>query len=303
MSFRIDPRQDAGAEIRRVLGEQIARAEDALGLPDGDRQLAVHRARRRFKKLRGVLRLVRPAAPDFAKAENARWRDAGRVLAPARDAGAAVGALDRLLEDFGDLVSPHAFAAVRQGLAAARDAASAGEAALDAAIAAARDACAEGRAALGALSLPDDPAAAIAEGAARAYAKAVRTLAAARRGGGPEKLHELRKHLKQHWLHVRLLHEIWPEAMRSRRAEAKALADELGALQDLDVLRRAVEAPPDAAPDRHRDLLLALIDRRQAALAATATQAAARLLAERPKDFRRRLEALWREAALPAAAE
>lgn len=301
MSFRIDPRRDTGAEVRRVLDEQIGRALDALAVPDGDRHRAVYSARRRFKKLRGVLRLIRPAAPGFAAAENVRWRDAGRSLASARDAGAAVTALDALLEGFGDLLSPHAFVAVRQALVAERDAMAGTNADLDLDLAAARDACEEGRAALNRLTLPDDPASAFAEGTAGTYAKATKTLAAARRSNDPAPLHEMRKHLKLHWLHVRLLQDIWPEAMRSRRAEAKALADDLGALQDLDVLRRAVEAlPGSAAAERHRDLLLTLVARRQAVLAGSTVHAAGRLLAERPKDFRRRLEALWREAAVPA---
>ena len=50
------------------------------------RQTGVHAARKRLKKIRGVLCLVRPELAEWYRVENVRYRDVGRDLSQIRDA-------------------------------------------------------------------------------------------------------------------------------------------------------------------------------------------------------------------------
>ena len=90
MPFRIDPKKPFDDEIRRAGLELI---DDTVTIlrdqPSGSHE-AVHDARKRFKRLRALYRLIRKAAPDFGRGENARIRDIARSLAFARDATALV---------------------------------------------------------------------------------------------------------------------------------------------------------------------------------------------------------------------
>jgi hypothetical protein len=88
-------RDDASVEagVRRIADEQLGKAVAALGgeaLHEG-----VHDARKRVKKLRGLLRLVRPGFKGYAE-ENRTLRDAARTLSGLRDHAAMIETLDRL---------------------------------------------------------------------------------------------------------------------------------------------------------------------------------------------------------------
>jgi hypothetical protein len=74
-------------------------------------------------------------------------------------------------------------------------------------------------------------------------------------------------------------------------AEAERLRGRLGQCQDLDVLT-ALTAPHQPLA-RWRSRLTPAIAECSAALAQRAARIAHRLLAERPKSFRHRLESLW----------
>lgn len=97
MSYRIRPGKPLTGEVTRVAENQYARAIEVLrDRPDGPYE-AIHDARKGFKRLRGLFRLVRGPAPDFYASENARLRDIARTLSVVRDATALVEALDHLL--------------------------------------------------------------------------------------------------------------------------------------------------------------------------------------------------------------
>jgi CHAD domain-containing protein len=61
----------------------------------------IHNARKLMKKSRAELRLLRPGMRDAVyRKENARLRDAGRVLSPIRDARSLIDALDSICDQF-----------------------------------------------------------------------------------------------------------------------------------------------------------------------------------------------------------
>ena len=90
---------------------------------------------------------------------------------------------------------------------------------------------------------------------------------------------------------MELVEPLWPKFGKLWVAEAQRLRDRLGAFQDLSVLKGFTVPHGALAPWRSR--LTPLILGRQEKHAKAAQRIASRLLAEKPKAFRRRLEALW----------
>lgn len=244
MSYRIDPSRPLGPEISRIAGEEIAAIADFLEhAPDG-RQRSLHNARKRLKRLRGLIKLVRGGDPVFHDRENARFRDLARSLSPARDADALVETAERFLASAPDAKAAAHIAVIRDRLAARRDLVVA-EAEERAVVPAALAVLAESRSALGAIDLPQGPregARLLARGARHMVDKARKALKQARKDGAAEDFHELRKALKYHRMHLALLGGLWPGGTADRRRRAEALGERLGELNDIDVMRAVLDA-------------------------------------------------------------
>jgi CHAD domain-containing protein len=247
MSYRIRPGKPLTGEVVRVARIQYTGAIGMLrDQPRGPHE-AIHDARKRFKRLRGLFRLVRTAAPKFCARENARVRDIAAGLSTVRDATALVEAMDHLLAS--DAASSHvpALAAIRDRLAGRRDRIATAETDLEARIAVAIAGCEDGIAALSVLKLPKGKARAIevlAGGFAGNYGRAVRALEAATASGHAEGWHDLRKRVKYHRMHVQLMNPAWPGDM-AMRAEIADLAGE--ALGDDRRMRTAAAKKPATA--------------------------------------------------------
>ena len=108
----------------------------------------------------------------------------------------------------------------------------------------------------------------------------------------PEVLHDLRRRVVAHRYQMELVEPLWPKFGRVWVAEAQRLRDRLGAHQDLSMLLAFTAPHQPLAPWRAR--LTPLIAERQAAHAKASSRIAGRMLAEKPRAFRRRIEALWK---------
>src|SRR4051794_11864935 len=83
--YKFAPDEPVEKRFRDIALSQIDAALEAIDRPDEGGRSAVHEVRRRCKKLRGLLRLVRPAFDQFGH-ENGAIRDAAATLSSARDA-------------------------------------------------------------------------------------------------------------------------------------------------------------------------------------------------------------------------
>ena len=301
MSYRIRPGEKLEAEVVRIATLQYQRAIETLrDQPDG-RPRAIHDARKRFKKLRGLFRLIRSAAPGFYAAENARVRDIAARLSSARDATALVEALDHLIESQATAKNHDTLFAIRARLAERRDRIASEESGIEDRIAAAIAACEDGMAALGELRLPGKPARAmalVAKGTASNYCRAVRALDTAVASGAPDDWHELRKRIKYHRMHVQLLSPLWPGEMGLRADTADLAGEALGDDNDLANLEALIAAEPGViGTDADIALLRACMKNRSADLHAQIRALLKNLLKDDRKVVQKRIEALWRDAA------
>ncbi|EAU41601.1 hypothetical protein FP2506_14249 [Fulvimarina pelagi HTCC2506] len=305
MSYAIDPAKHLGAEIQRIAEEQIGKAEKSLKGAGEEPHEAIHDARKRLKKLRGLVRLIRPEMEDFYKAQNVLFRDTAKKLSGMRDKAALVEAMQKLEERFADEIETDAFGPVNTKLIADRDAEiKSGTKDAPRRIEETLHALKKARCAFRrcrfdkAKYKPKRDAKIAAAGLEKTYGRARKALKIARKSRDTEDLHELRKRIKYHWAHLRLLKALWPDGFEPAIETAKRIADDLGDDHDLAVMRAEMQSAPDSlGGEGDLSIIVALIDRRQAELREGALDAAGILLAEKPEAIAARIERLYRLAA------
>ena len=305
MAFQIDPMAPLDEEIRRISREQIRKIEKSIAEREGDPHEAIHDARKRFKKLRGLVRIVREADPDFYRSENALFRDTAKELSFVRDKAALVEAFDALTKRFENEVATDAFAEVRGRLVAHRDEAAAHEGDLGPKLDLVSAALEKADARLDRLRIAKPRAKAgaiLAGGVARTHAQGRSALRATDKQRDAELFHDLRKRAKYAAMHFRLIGPLWPEVFGPMAETAKGIGDDLGLDHDYAVFRAAVAADPGSFGSQQAlTVVLGLMDRRQSELRRAGRDAARRLYAESAKGLEKRIERLYRAARTVAA--
>lgn len=290
-SYRLTVGEQAGAGLRRAAHGRVDAALDRLRTDaQTDAATAIHDARKDLKKLRSLLRLVRDdLGKQRYRRENERYRDAARLLSPAREAEVNLATLDALGERYPDEVP--AAAELRQALEGEREELATSGGALDERIARAVAAIAPGAAEIAEWPLAGDGFNLVRAGIERAYGRGRRGLRTVRDDPSPENVHDWRKRVKDLWYQLRLLRDAWPAVLKATAGEAHELADLLGDHHDLSVL---VETATALAPDDpDTAALVALAEQRQAELLAAALPLGDRLYAEKPSRFTRRIGRYW----------
>jgi len=285
MSYRIDPRQPLTSEVRRIVAEEIDGALEHLAAARDDPDKNLHECRKRLKSLRALLCLVRSGDKAFFRAENARYREVSARLAGPREAAALIETVDRLAEAFPDETAGGALDPVRDRLVARRDGIvnkGAGTA-IDAAVASSK----AGLKQIGKLALPGQSESAadiLADGFRRTMRRARKAFDHAKTRGTPEDFHELRKALKAHSKHLSLLRTLWPTPVKAERKDVDALAEELGDLHDIFVLRALLKDKDQPLGGASETRLLGRLSKRSERRLGKACLAdASRLLHDRPK--------------------
>jgi len=283
-SYRLKESEPLPAAIARAARGRIDHAIDELrGQTDSTPVEAVHEARKDMKKLRALLRLARGELGGQVYArENACFRDAARELAGQRDS-------DVMLETLKGLTSLPAGEGweLRKRIQADRDRNGDG----GDREAAARNALAileEARGRVSGWPLERDSFGALAKGLEKTYRRGRDEFEAAREEPTAESLHEWRKRVKYLWYHHTLLRSLWPPLIEVAGDEAHALSDRLGDDHDLAMLAAWMEEHGGAGPD-----FFEAVDRRRSELQAGAFALGARVYAEKPRAFVKRLGGLW----------
>jgi hypothetical protein len=109
-------RSDGSVEqvVRRIATEHTECAIEEIDGREIGIDETVHQLRKRCKKVRGLIRLVRPAF-DYGD-ENDRFRDVAKSLSGLRDARTAIKTYDAVVEHFDEQIERRAFALIRRRL-------------------------------------------------------------------------------------------------------------------------------------------------------------------------------------------
>ncbi|HUP22240.1 MAG TPA: CHAD domain-containing protein [Thermoanaerobaculia bacterium] len=295
--YQIRLEESSIAAIRRIAREQIDGALESLR-EGRDRNEAVHDARKRCKKLRAVLRLVRDGlGEDAYRAQNDLFRDASRLLSPARDRWVLVETVEALQARYGAFLAESTLTPTRELLRERHRIAL--ERLLDVERADERAAALleQARESIGKWSLRGTPEVdVVVAGVLRVYKQGRKALAKAEKERTTTSFHDWRKRVKYLWYHSRLLR------LRTRGAATltdrlERLSRQLGEEHDLAVFGAHLRSDRTLTRSlEHRELLLGLVAQRRSDLRETALAMGRRLYARKPGEVASRLERQWSKA-------
>ena len=295
MAYRLKRSESVSQGVKRVAKEQLEKALAEIDDDQLDRHEAVHQARKRFKKIRGLIRLVRPAFEKTYQRENARFRDAGRDLSAVRDAQSLIEAFDRLTGFTENSGRDPSFAGIRERLMEQRREIAGEQADVSEVLAGLSATISEALEQVERWELKGRGFDAIAKSFEGTYERGQRAMEEARRPtADADVFHEWRKQVKYHWYHTRLLENLWKPVMQARSAEAKRLAELLGEDHDASRLDQwLAEHGEDLTDETDVSGFQKLIEKAKRKLRRDAFALGERLFAERPKHLSRRLRAWW----------
>jgi CHAD domain-containing protein len=272
---------------RHILADARAAIEDRKRIE----AVAVHDFRAAMKSWRAFLRLIEP----FLEPDDRRWRtearDLARMLAGARDAQAALDAVgDAEQHAASHRLSSQSWETIRAKLEDLRSSAETASLtpAMRKRIPAALD---RAEARIDRWPLDDIEFSDVAQRLADGYRRARHLMPKDWRAASAQELHELRQRVVVHRYQMEIVEPLWPKLGKSWVKEAQKLRNRLGAYQDLAVFARFAE--PHQPLARWRSRLQSVVAQRQAEHVVTARRIAARLFAEKPKAFQKRLESMW----------
>lgn len=293
MAFRFKLTEPFEEGCKRVAREQFERAQAQL--KGADAVVAVHETRKSLKRLRALLRLIRPALGDEAfRAENAELREIGRLLSSARDRHVLLETVTKL-----EAASGTAHLGLVEDVRDALNGANGGNGPLVDAHAVkeaqARLAAADKR--FSRLRLGGKGFDVVGRGLEASYRKARHAFDDAYAERTDEAFHEWRKGTQQHWRHMVLLSRAWTDCMEARVAEARRLSQILGDDHDLALLVAFVNSEAAAGLGKQQaEKLEELARQRQKELRELARPIGKRLYVEGARTLHDRIAAYWEAA-------
>ena len=242
------------------------------------------------KKVRAILKLVRPELGEIYAPENAKLRDIARKLSQFRDAAAMIETFSDLKRRYGRGIVASRFSSVRTALAKQKKQAVVTKD-VRALLMETGSALRQIGESAAAWPLRNDGFEAIEPGLRQTYRRGRKALARARKDPRPENYHELRKRVKDLWYHIRLI-----GIEEEHEQQLKDLETWLGNDHNLVLLRAGIAANPASyGSAQDTDLVLSLIDQYQEKLRNDALASGTRLYKEKPGEYIRRIKQLLQD--------
>lgn len=290
MAYHFKRKGSVAGEVRRLARERIDRAISALEQAAEGKIEGIHSSRKRFKELRALLKLVQLPMGHCYAAEHRCYRDAGRTLAPLREAQVLWQNWASFVETFPDLTKNPAVQQFRLHLGQRLDACR--HDGLPA-IRNVLEAMQSARPRINDWPLRDLSFDELIYGLRLTYKHARVSTNRVCDSSDEHLLHQCRKRTRGLWCHTTLLEPTSREVMRAKCAELKCLLDALGKDHDLMILQASICAELTAADDDLVPRLTNRIQRLQSKLRGRVCQIAPSVYSETPKEYTRRLHKQW----------
>lgn len=287
------------AGSRRILSALLdsigARLATDAALSDSN----IHEIRKTCKKLRAVLRIIRPALEDGNfRALDRMIRDLARQLAGMRDTRVMRDTLDLLGQHFAPVLHAQALAPVHAALGQGT-AKHVGAAAVLPDAAALRARLTEITAAAAQADYDRIGTATLLDGLETIYRCGRRALRRMEASPDTENGHGLRRQAKYQYYQLRTLGSWNDTALKPLIDGFHRLEELLGKDHDLAVLGETLGKQPQLCPDKvRRELLHALIESRRIALMTRALRLARQLYRSKPGRYRQQLKRAFLQPAL-----
>ncbi len=310
--FELRPRESLAEGLKRITVDQLQWAAAVFYDESIDVGDAVHESRKAMKKVRSLLRMVRPELGKRVYAfENKTLRDAARRLSPMRGARVAVRTVRSMRDRFEGSLREGSFLEMEHRLEERErrvtERAIHQERAVEIVVSTLH------RARNRYSAWPTEPGEAtayrsravigsdfkaIGPGIAATYSRGQTEMSIAYRKGDARQFHGWRKRAKYLRHQMEVLVPIWPEVMGGLVASLDRLSEILGEEHDLAELLGLLMVRPEVCSDPvERSLFAALAQHRRSELQAAARVLGNRVYAEPAPAFRKRLGAYWSSAA------
>ena len=290
--------EPVAATVKRVVLDELSFASKKLVKhDDAKRDKAIHEARKSIKKIRGVLRVVRPVLGKTYSKENGHFQKLSRDLADFRDAAVLLEVFDQLYARNAGGFEVDSAKAIRQGLELDKQELDGRPDAAEIVQHAAEKLDAAGqRVETWPLELHriED----LAPGLKTTYRRGRRALKSAQKHSTAKAYHKLRKRVKDRWHQARLLADIQGAAAHDMDSNLKQLGTWLGDDHNLAVLRDRLKRDPERYGGASGvEPFLAIVVREQEELRRNSLAAGEKLFGEKPSIYLRRLTESWQAAA------
>jgi CHAD domain-containing protein len=294
MAYRLKKGESISEGVKRIVHEETESAIAELSHASRKkRDEGIHEARKSIKKIRGLLRMVRPELGRVYRAENTRLGDVGRKLSEIRDATAIIEVFDGLAGKHNSALQHNTFASIRKGLLASKQDMEQ-HAGISDAVRRAVSALRSIQKRVDGWPLKRDGFQAIAPGLEDRYRRGRKAMAVAQKDDAPENYHEWRKRVKDHWYHVRLLESLWTDVMQAHEQSLHDLETWLGDDHNLVVLRGKLDhAPEDYGDEKTVRLFRTLVAQEQKELREKSLSLGERVYERKPRRFIAEMEKLW----------
>lgn len=292
MGFRLKAGQTVSSELRRIVLRQLNRAASELTLigdPESDE--AIHDARRRVKKIRAIIRLVRPVLAADGRRTDPDLRRVSHLLAPVADGQGVIDTLNQLLRRYRGNLPRKTAAAIRSDLIA-RGKRIDSKAAKDHVLEEARATLRAERRRVKHWRLTAEGFNAVAPGLKESVRRARLAMVTAWLHPTAAHHHAWRRHVKNHWFHVRLISARCGTHLQPYQRQLEALDGILGEYHNL-VLLHEVLVHDSTLSRREIARCLRIVKRYQHALRRHAQVLGMRIYNEKPRRFVRRVKQLW----------
>ncbi len=280
MPFQIEAEETLREAILRTRNERLDKAIAALqGKPQPSAE-AIHDARREFKRLRSLVRLVRGSMDKPVRVrEDQALGNVGRALAQSRDAAALLETVEKV---FGTLMPEDR---------KSRRISAEGQKLLQ-----------QVREELRSATASEDWSVTVGKGLWRTYRQGRELFAVSNSIGllnaSDELWHESRKRAKTLGYQLRFLRKIWPGTLNAIAEQLEELSERLGEDHDLALIR--LRLTQIALPETNFELfsaarlnLIRTIDRRRRRLQNEALRRSRLVYLEQPRRFLKRMHSYW----------
>jgi CHAD domain-containing protein len=279
-----------GAGIFRVAEKLV----DSITVPGKHREQEegeyIHNVRTTIKRLRALLRLVRPVVGEtFFNRENARLRKAGQRLAVARDAEVARQTLQNL--SVSGKPEKKAVAAVLAGLENKAES----RTNLEKALRATKEDLKETKRNLQELRLVNGEWEVIGTGLRDVYRQSRKRMVTALQDRGDEAFHKWRIRVKNLFYELEMLEPVWPKRMDKMTARLSKLQDKIGLDHDIAVLKAFLRKTPEKFGGTEAvERVIRCLEEKSQKLRCAAEPLGEKIFAEKPRRFARKLGRHWR---------
>jgi CHAD domain-containing protein len=294
MAYRLKRHEPIVEGLQRVVREEFAAAAGLLARENAtSHDRAIHEARKSVKKIRGILRLLRPQLGKQYKPANVAVGEIGRQLSSFRDASAMISTVDALQKNFQSSLGQHTLQPVRRALLAEKKQDEQQANVKEVVLRLAQELTDVGKS-VDDWKIESDGFSAIEPGLTDTLRRGRKAFQKVQKHHRAELYHDWRKRVKDHWYHVRLLEPASKDALSPYQESLKNLETWLGDDHNLVVLRQKIHGDLTLYGSKDEtDLALDLINQHQRELRGKAMELGERLYQDKPAKLVTHLHELW----------